>query len=590
MHDFLHQLVNLTKASCRLKWWLILSLFTAFSVLGVDANAQNTVAKSQNNYPPQTDDFWEADLGNGSYRNPILHADYSDPDVIRVGAQYYMTASSFNSAPGLPLLQSNDMIHWKLVGHALPNLVPAEMFAKPQHGKGVWAPSLRFHAGKFWIFYPDPDVGIYVITAETFAGPWTTPHLLLAGKGYIDPTPLWDDDGKAWLLHAWAKSRAGFNNQLTLRQMAPDGSTLLDQQGVLLIDGNRLPGYKTLEGPKFYKHHGWYYIFAPAGGVETGWQSVFRARHILGPYEDKIVLAQGNSAINGPHQGAWVRAADGSDWFYHFQDRKAYGRIVHLQPMRWLDDWPAIGMLNTTTGIGEPVTTWPSPDPTSTSHDHPATSDEFAGHDLGRQWQWNANWQSDWYSLTAHPRHLRLFSQAWNSQHNLAYLPSLLLQKIPAPNITVETSLSLSAGNSKISAGLALYGQHYRWAGLQRDGESIHLVLVDCADIFKQCKDNTMIDIPLQQATLYLRLEMKEYAEAQFFYSLDGRSYQPLGSSFTAAAGRWVGAKLGLFSLLMQDDETVTEAATNSKSNPNPSPNSALNFADFTTFRVKVSL
>ena len=138
---------------------------------------------------------WVPDLGDGRYKNPVLHADYSDPDAIRVGDTYYLTSSSFNSTPGLPLLQSKDMVNWELVGYALPNLVPAEHFAVPRLGDGVWAPCLRYHDGKFWIFYPDPDFGIFVMTAERFPGPWSKPHLLLAGKGIIDPTPLWDDDG-----------------------------------------------------------------------------------------------------------------------------------------------------------------------------------------------------------------------------------------------------------------------------------------------------------------------------------------------------------------------------------------------------------
>src|SRR5438552_1481127 len=249
---------------------------------------------------------WAAD-----YSNPILHADYSDPDAIRVGRMYYMTASSFNEAPGLPLLQSHDMVHWELVGHALPQLVPAEQFTRPQHGKGVWAPCLRYHDGKFWIFYPDPDQGIYVITATDFRGPWSAPHLVLPGKGIIDPTSLWDDDGKAWLMHAWANSRAGINNVLTLRRMAPDASRMLDEKGTVVINGVAFPGYHTIEGPKLYKSHGYYYVFAPAGGVENGWQSVFRARSIEGPYQERIVMTQGRSPVNGPHQGAWVQTPEG---------------------------------------------------------------------------------------------------------------------------------------------------------------------------------------------------------------------------------------------------------------------------------------
>ena len=175
-------------------------------------------------------------------------------------------------------------------------------------------------------------------------GEWSTPTLVLPGKGLIDPCPLWDDDGTVWLVHAWARSRAGFNNVITLRRLTPDGLTAADDGGVVIVDGNALPGYRTLEGPKLYKRGGEYLLFAPAGGVATGWQSVFRARDIRGPYRERIVLDQGRSAVNGPHQGAWVDTPQGEDWYLHFQDKGPYGRVVHLEPMTWSEDgWPIIG-------------------------------------------------------------------------------------------------------------------------------------------------------------------------------------------------------------------------------------------------------
>lgn len=150
---------------------------------------------------------WTADLGDGTYRNPVLNADWSDPDVIRVGDDYYLTASSFGRVPGLPLLHSRDLVNWSLVGHALDRLEPAADFAVPRHDCGVWAPSMRHHAGRFWIFWGDPDHGIQQINAESVRGPWSTPHLVKAGKGLIDPCPLWDEEtGEAYLVHAWAKS------------------------------------------------------------------------------------------------------------------------------------------------------------------------------------------------------------------------------------------------------------------------------------------------------------------------------------------------------------------------------------------------
>ena len=485
------------------------------------------------------------------YCNPVLHADYADPDVIRVGATFYMTASSFNSAPGLPLLESRDMVHWQLVGHALPQLVPAAQFERPAHGKGVWAPALRHHDGKFWIFYPDPDQGVYVMTAADFRGPWSAPMLLLAGKGIIDPAPFWDDDGRAWLMHAWARSRAGFNNVLTLRAMAPDASRLLDDKGSNVIDGGKFAGYHTLEGPKLYKRQGYYYVFAPAGGVEQGWQSVFRSRRIEGPYEAKIVLAQGRSASNGPHQGAWVQAPDGGDWFYHFQDKGAYGRIVHLQPMLWQDGWPVMGEQQDGKGIGQPVSHYRQPVAGSFDAVAPATSDSFDGPQLGLQWQWNANWNPAWFSLQAKPGSLRLLSQydaQATQQASLWNRAALLLQKLPAAQFTATATLDLSGLGDGDSSGLLLYGLDYAWIGVQRSGGANRLVLDTCLKAMAGCRDEEQAAVKLPARRVYLRLQMAEGGHASFSYSLDNKNYQVFGQPFSATAGRWVGARMGLFS------------------------------------------
>lgn len=325
---------------------------------------------------------FSADQGDGTYRNPVLDADWSDPDVLRVADDFYLTASSFGRAPGLPLLHSRDLVNWTLVGHALQLLEPAAEFRSPRHDCGVWAPSLRHFDDRFWIFWGDPDHGIFQVNAPGIRGPWTRPHLVEEGKGLIDPCPLWDEEtGEAYLVHAWAKSRSGVKNRLTGHRMRPDGTGLLDE-GKVVVDADRLPGWFTLEGPKLYRHDGWYWILAPAGGVETGWQGAFRSRDFFGPYEERIVLEQKDTEVNGPHQGGWVRTAAGEDWFLHFQQRGAYGRVVHLQPMRWdhADGWPVIGDDGAPVAVHRKPALRPSrrprPRPTTTS---PAAASDASG-------------------------------------------------------------------------------------------------------------------------------------------------------------------------------------------------------------------
>ncbi len=490
---------------------------------------------------------WTADRGDGTYQNPILCADYSDPDAVRVGDDYWMTSSSFGHVPGLPILHSRDLVNWTLVNHALPALVPREHFATPRHGQGVWAPSIRHHAGKFWIFYPDPDFGLYVITAIDPRGAWSEPVLVKAGKGLIDPCPLWDDDGQAYLIHGWAKSRAGINNQLTLHRLAPDGSRVLDE-GKVIIDANQLPGWRTLEGPKLYKRDGYYYVFAPAGGVTEGYQAVFRSKNIWGPYENRIVLEQGSTPINGPHQGAWVDTPRGEHWFFHFQELPAYGRVVHLQPMRWRDDgWPVMGNDPDGDGKGEPVLRHAKPALPAQPVAVPATSDDFAAPSLGQQWQWQANPRAEWFSLTEPRGALRLHCAPAASATSLWFTPHLLLQKFPAPAFTVTTVMRPDLKEDGDAAGLLVFGYDYAWLGrVRREGHDV-LVLRTCRTAQKDGHEQELATADVPGGAVHLRVVVSEGARCRFFYSVDGAAFTAIGPEFQATSSHWVGAKVGLF-------------------------------------------
>lgn len=484
----------------------------------------------------------------------MLHADYSDPDAIRVGDDFWMTASSFNHVPGLPILHSRDLVNWRLVNHALPAQVPREHFATPRHGEGVWAPALRHHAGRFWIFYPDPDFGIYVITAHNPRNKWSEPFLLKAGRGLIDPCPLWDDDGRAWLVHGWAKSRAGIKNRITLHEMSPAGTSLLDE-GRVVIDGDLMPGWNTIEGPKLYKRNGWYYIFAPAGGVTEGYQAVFRARDIRGPYENRIVLAQGSTPVNGPHQGAWVDTRSGQDWFLHFQELPAHGRVVHLQPMRWrADGWPVMGNDADDDGTGEPVLRHAKPDAPVQPASVPATSDAFVDGRPGLQWQWQGNADASWILRAAATEPgLRLGAVAMPCTNSLWLAPNLLMQKFPAPEFSAKVTLELRDAGPGVRAGLIVFGYDYGWIGLRQkpDGHR-ELVHVLCADADKGGKESVSASVPWPgRHPVTVRVKVGDDRVCRFFYRAgnahDTTPFIALGESFVARSSKWVGAKVGVF-------------------------------------------
>lgn len=522
-------------------------LLLIFSVCGT-----STAQEIQNGFPSQV---WVADLGNGNYQNPILHSDYSDPDVIRVNEDYYMTASSFNCIPGLPILHSKDMINWSIINYALQKQPSFEVYDQPQHGNGVWAPCIRFHNNEFYIYYPDPDYGIYMVKTKDPKQAWSAPVLVKEGKGLIDPSPLWDEDGKVYLTYAFAGSRAGIKSILALCTLNAEG-TLANNDDVILFDGH--PNDTTVEGPKFYKRNGYYYIFAPAGGVATGWQLVLRSKKVYGPYEKKVVLEQGNSKINGPHQGAWVQTQKGEDWFFHFQDKGAYGRIVHLQPMIWKNDWPIIGTDTNENGIGEPVSIFKKPNigksfPVQT----PAESDEFSEPKLGLQWQWHANPKVNW-GFPSTLGYYTLFCQTKpKNSNNLFDIGNLLLQKIPAENATITTKITFNARADEEQTGLLVMGLDYSYLKMKKLGNSYWLSQVTCLGADKKGIEKESQGIALQNNTCYLRVQIVAGGQCLFYFSEDNQKFLPIGTAFSAKEGKWIGAKIGFLALR---NETTNDA------------------------------
>lgn len=519
---------------------------------------------------------WVSDQGDGTFKNPILYADYSDPDVIRVGEDYYMTASSFNCVPGLPILHSKDLINWKIVNHALKNLYmegvePADFFDTAQHGRGVWAPCIRYHQGEYMIYWGDPDFGIYMVKTTDILGEWDDPILVLPGKGRIDPSPLFDDDGKVYLVHAWAGSRAQLNSVMTLCELNADGTKAVGEE-VLIYDGNDGNNH-TVEGGKFYKKDGYYYMLAPAGGVAMGWQLAFRSKSIYGPYEVKKVLEQGNTDVNGPHQGGLVQTQTGEWWFLHFQDQGVYGRVAHLQPVSWKDGWPAMGR-NIKNYCGEPVSTFKKPDVGNQYPiQNPVESDEFNTPKLGLQWQWHAN-PLQAYGFTSSYGYMRLYGQYYPENYiNFWNIPNLLLQKFPAPVFTATAKLSAVLLNAGDKVGLMVMGWDYAYISLMRTKDGYVLTQHTCHDAEDQLPEIQIDKIDLKQikvnekynyktliadAVIYMRVQVAEGGLCTFAYSLDGKKYHTLQNKFQARQGKWIGAKLGLF--IMNEKERTSRS------------------------------
>jgi len=485
-------------------------------------------------------------LSAAVYANPVLYADYSDPDVIRAGKAYYLVASSFHFSPGIPVLKSQDLVHWKIIGHVLPKLTFSPDYdmvapftltdaaSKPvgpglKYAEGVWAPSIRYHSGRFYVFWPTPKEGIFMASAATPEGPWSAPVAVIAGPGYEDPCPFWDDDGQAYLVHG--KVGAG---PLILHRMSVDGSHVLDEGKVIVKDPQNLP---TLEGPKLYKRDGWYYIFAPFGGVGEGSEVVLRSKNIYGPYDWKVVLSKGGTAVQGPHQGGYVETPSGQGWFLHFNQTGAFGRIDYLEPVKWQDGWPVIG------DDGQPVMSHAVPEKRARTHDRLQDSDEFSSPTLGLQWEWNHNPDDAQWSLTERPGYLRLHAGA--AEH-LVTARNTLTQILQGPHAVFTTRIDLSHMVDGQRAGLTLFGVKPVWIGAVRDAGATHIT-------FASAGVETLG--PAIGHTITLRAEVTADQVVRFAYSNDGKHFTSLGEPTSLAKfSWWKGSRPGLF--------TFTENAT----------------------------
>ena len=524
-------------------------------------------------------EVWNPDNGDGTYTNPIINADYSDPDVCvgASGEDYYMTASSFQCTPGLPILHSKDLVNWEIINYAIPSRLYegddelVEHFNTPRHGDGVWAPSIRYHNGEYYIYWGDPDFGVFMVKTKDPAGKWSNPLCVIKGKGYIDTTPLWDDDGRCYLVNGWANSRARFVSVLTVREMSADGTRPIGQP-VIVFDGNGTEN-RTCEGPKFYKRDGWYWIMCPAGGVPTGFQLAMRSKSPYGPYESMKVLAQGSTNINGPHQGGWVHTKFGEDWFIHFQDKEAYGRVCHLQPVTWKDNWPVMGKVPAKGYCGEPVITYQKPKTSATvKNTNPMESDEFNTPTVGKQWQWHGNYNEK-FGVPTPWGVFRIYCYKAGSPDNLGPavepvtlgegtariwdVPNLMLQKTPADSFVATAKLRFTSKEDNQYGGIIMMGLDYSALVVKRVGKEFLLQSITCqqadkgkpetAETIATLKPTAEDKIDYQPAIhcdIYMKMKVKD-GKVTFAYSMDGKKYKDAGKEFTMKEGKWIGAKVG---------------------------------------------
>ncbi|MBQ9295025.1 MAG: glycoside hydrolase 43 family protein [Bacteroidaceae bacterium] len=460
------------------------------------------------------------DQGNGTYRNPVLNADYSDPDVIRVGDRYFMVSSNFNHV-GMQVLESTDMVNWHFVSQIFDRYEQPGWDEMKHYARGAWAPSIRFHDGLFYVYYCTPDEGLFMATASDAHGPWSEVHQVKSVAGWEDPCPFWDEDGQAYM----GRSQLGAG-PIILHRMSADGRQLLDD-GVTIYTG------PVAEGTKWLKRNGYYYLIIPEGGVSGGWQTVLRSRDIYGPYEKRIVLEQGSTRFNGPHQGALVDTPQGEWWFYNFQQTPQLGRVLHLQPARWCDDWPLMGVDIDGNGIGEPVEVWTKPHTaTSEAPSLPQTDDTFDEETLGLQWQWNHNPAEGAWSLSERKGCLTLHAlPADKLKEARGTLTQMMMGFEGIATLTLD-----GTGLAQASAGLACIGRDFRGIGLCPEG------------IYTELNGERTVVSTKRPKRIHLRLTLSELQNSyQFHYSTDGKHYVPVSEPFQMREANWKGVRIGLF-------------------------------------------
>lgn len=469
-----------------------------------------------------------------TYKNPILQLDYSDPDAIRVGNDFFMVASSFNHTPGVPILHSKNLVEWELINYVYDK-IPFERFDKVCPGDGAWAPAIRYHKGIYYCIIPFPDEGIYVSCTKDPYGKWSDLWCVIEGKGIIDPCPIWTDDGRCYMAVGFAKSRIGFNSCIGVYEVSSDLKQKISNYTIVYDGHNNNP---TIEGPKFNVRNGYYYILCPAGSVKGGWQIALRSKDIYGPYESKVILMQNGTKVNGPHQGALIDLDDNDNWaFIHFQDMWAYGRIVHLQPVNWVNDWPICGSLGDGLLAGSPVPGGPYPINLETGYKIPL-SDDFKGNKLSLIWQTPANKKDGWFEVN---NRLKLNCvQTENS--NLDYVPQLLLQKVGALSFDASVTFKLNLKNDGDEIGFTMMGLKYSYACIRKEENQNYLYIIN-----KDTDNEEVVykkEYALDEVTFGIIARNENLYELKYQYCING---ELVDCQFEAFAGRWIGAKYGVY-------------------------------------------
>ncbi len=477
----------------------ILALLLAASPVVAETTAAGLKTRAQK---------WHSDNGDGTYTNPVIFADFPDPDVIRVDDTYYMVTTTMFVFPGVTVLKSKDLVNWEYCSNAIPRFDFSPCYnldSGNRYGRGQWATSIKYNKGKYYLLFMTWGEGGFICSADKAEGPWEIRHL---PKMFYDPGLFFDDDGRIYVGHG--------NGKISITELdqnfAPKGDD------VLVFTGDIRHG---LEGTRMYKIGGYYYLYCTYGGPD-GIQVALRSKNIYGPYEQKVVISETRKGVNfGVHQGALIETQTGEWWTMLFVDVGPFGRCPSLHPVTWTDGWPMVGL------DGHGVITYKKP---NVGKEHPIaklpTSDEFNANELGMQWGWNHNPHPAKWSLTEKSGCLRL--KTVKVVENLTQAPNTLTQRPFANYVqsvpTVATT-RMDVANMKDGdvAGLAVFQEPYAFIAVKQENGEKQLVMVNNGE--------AVASLPLQGITIFLRTSASNGTKkATFEYSLDNKKFKPLGN------------------------------------------------------------
>jgi len=448
------------------------------------------------------------DNGDGTYTNPVIPADFPDPDVIRVGDNYYMVSTTMFIFPGVTILKSKDLVNWEYCSNAIPsfNFSPCyDMDGCNRYGHGQWATSIKYNDGKFYLLFITLDEGGFLCSADKAEGPWEVRKLQ---KGFYDPGLFFDDDGKIYVVHGFSR--------ISVTELDRNFTPVTNDS--LVFTGNMRFG---LEGMHVYKLNGYYYFYGTYGGSD-GFQVALRSKNIYGPFEQKVVIRDTTPGINfGIHQGALIETQTGEWWTMLFVDAGPFGRFPSLQPVNWVDDWPMVGVK------GKGVITHRKPD---AGKEYPKTelptSDDFNGETLGMQWGWNHNPDPDNWSLTQRWGFLRLTTG--KIVNSLPEARNTLTQRAFAKSdksIPTVATIKMLTKNMKEGdvAGLAVFQHPYAFIAVSMKDGMKQVVMVNNGE--------TIAAVSLKGNKIYLRTKASNGTrKAKFEYSFDNKNFVALGN------------------------------------------------------------